>query len=104
MGVRERTAELAHRLALCQRVIALGHHGHVRYRGTTQFAAGEWVGIEFDESVGNTDGSVDGVRYFQCEPDRGMFLTPDKVSCPHENLISIASCDSEDGSDHEVNV
>jgi hypothetical protein len=32
---------------------------------------GEWVGIELPRATGRNDGSVNGVRYFQCEAHHG---------------------------------
>lgn len=37
--------------------------GFLRYRGTTQFAQGEWCGIELDDPLGKNNGSVDGIKY-----------------------------------------
>merc|ERR1719347_1099413 len=50
--------------------------GVVRFLGTTSFAAGAWVGVELDTPQGKNDGSVDGVRYFNCGAKRGMFVRP----------------------------
>lgn len=47
--------------------------GHITYIGETQFAPGEWAGVVLNEPVGKNDGSVAGVRYFQCEPKKGVF-------------------------------
>eukprot|EP01065_Artemidia_motanka_P004223 TRINITY_DN12020_c0_g1_i3.p1 TRINITY_DN12020_c0_g1~~TRINITY_DN12020_c0_g1_i3.p1 ORF type:complete len:470 (+),score=138.43 TRINITY_DN12020_c0_g1_i3:829-2238(+) len=55
--------------------------GTVRYYGHTRFAAGEWVGIEVDDSEdGRHDGEVDGVRYFRCAYGRGLFVRPSAVA------------------------
>ena len=35
-------------------------YGVVRYVGTTQFAAGTWVGLELDNATGKHDGTVSG--------------------------------------------
>lgn len=37
--------------------------GILRYLGETQFASGNWCGVELDEPSGKNDGSVDGVRF-----------------------------------------
>lgn len=47
--------------------------GQIAYIGETQFAPGEWAGIVLDEPIGKNDGSVAGVRYFQCPEKRGVF-------------------------------
>ncbi|KAK4875245.1 hypothetical protein RN001_011667 [Aquatica leii] len=47
--------------------------GQIAYIGETQFAPGEWAGIVLDAPIGKNDGSVGGVRYFQCEARRGVF-------------------------------
>lgn len=54
--------------------------GYVRFLGGTQFAPGQWAGIVLDEPIGKNDGSVAGVRYFQCEDGRGIFTRPSKLS------------------------
>ncbi|XP_066465645.1 CAP-Gly domain-containing linker protein 1 isoform X3 [Tiliqua scincoides] len=54
--------------------------GFIQFLGETQFAPGQWAGIVLDESIGKNDGSVAGVRYFQCEPLRGIFTRPSKLT------------------------
>ncbi|KAK7120987.1 hypothetical protein R3I94_020838 [Phoxinus phoxinus] len=54
--------------------------GSVQFIGGTQFAPGQWAGIVLDEPIGKNDGSVSGVRYFQCVDLRGIFTRPSKLS------------------------
>eukprot|EP00057_Strongylocentrotus_purpuratus_P028202 XP_011682676.1 PREDICTED: CAP-Gly domain-containing linker protein 1 isoform X6 [Strongylocentrotus purpuratus] len=62
------------------RVIVGGNkHGHVQFLGETQFSSGEWAGVVLDEAIGKNDGSVNGIRYFQCEPKKGVFARADKL-------------------------
>ncbi|OQV23920.1 putative CAP-Gly domain-containing linker protein 1 [Hypsibius exemplaris] len=55
--------------------------GKIRFLGETKFAAGEWAGVVLDDlGTGETDGSVAGLRYFQCEQNRGVFVRLDELS------------------------
>lgn len=45
-----------------------------KYVGETRFAQGEWIGVELAEPFGKNDGSVQGVRYFECRRGHGLFL------------------------------
>ncbi|CAH1122737.1 unnamed protein product [Ceutorhynchus assimilis] len=60
--------------------------GTVRYMGLTQFAKGEWIGVELDEPRGKNDGSVNGIRYFECQPGFGIFSPISKVSKSPSNV------------------
>ena len=35
--------------------------------------------MECNEAVGKNDGSVDGIRYFRCKTNHGVFVPPNKV-------------------------
>ncbi|XP_022234974.1 centrosome-associated protein 350-like isoform X3 [Limulus polyphemus] len=54
--------------------------GVLAFLGATVFAPGVWAGVELDTPTGKNDGSVAGVRYFQCKPRFGIFVRPDKLN------------------------
>ena len=61
------------------RVKASGKRGVIAFIGETQFAGGEWAGIVLDEPVGKNDGTINGVRYFQTDEKKGVFIRPAKL-------------------------
>ncbi|KAI8058130.1 CAP Gly-rich domain-containing protein [Syncephalis plumigaleata] len=38
------------------------------------FAQDTWIGVELESTVGRNDGSVNGIRYFTAEANRGLFV------------------------------
>ncbi|KAI0066601.1 hypothetical protein BV25DRAFT_1820618 [Artomyces pyxidatus] len=58
--------------------VALGR-GIVRFCGPTSFSPGKWVGIELSERKGKNDGSVQGVAYFSCQMNYGVFVKASQV-------------------------
>ena len=67
-----------------------GDEGTVRFRGPTSFGGltwegekgdlkGEWLGIELRQAKGDNDGSKQGVRYFTCAENHGLFVRAHKV-------------------------
>ena len=61
--------------------------GLVRFYGATSFSPGKWVGIELNEPVGKNDGTVQGVKYFTCKPNHGMFIRPSQVKVISEPTV-----------------
>ena len=61
--------------------------GLVRFYGPTSFSSGKWVGVELSEPVGKNDGTVQGVKYFTCKPNYGMFLRPSQVKVVSEPSV-----------------
>ncbi|CAH1272737.1 CEP350 [Branchiostoma lanceolatum] len=62
--------------------------GVLRFKGPTSFAPGMWAGVELRKAIGDNDGSRDGMRYFTCEPDRGVFVTPENLKPALEEYTS----------------
>ena len=53
-----------------------GRTALVHYIGSPHFAPGNWIGVVLDDATGKNDGSVQGQRYFDCQPGHGMFVRP----------------------------
>ncbi|KAJ9449484.1 Dynactin subunit 1 [Diplonema papillatum] len=51
----------------------------VQYLGATEFADGQWVGLELATPDGKNDGSVAGKSYFTCKEDHGLFRRANEV-------------------------
>ncbi|XP_077669767.1 CAP-Gly domain-containing linker protein 4 isoform X2 [Eretmochelys imbricata] len=68
-------------LKLGDRVVIAGQKvGTLRFCGTTEFASGQWAGVELDEPEGKNDGSVGKIQYFKCAPRCGIFAPLSKIS------------------------
>ena len=62
-------------LTVGDRVLVGGNKaGTLRFLGPTQFAKGEWAGVELDEAHGKNDGSVEGKRFEQYSIIRMDFI------------------------------
>ncbi|NP_780587.1 CAP-Gly domain-containing linker protein 4 isoform X8 [Mus musculus] len=75
-------------LKLGDRVVIAGQKvGTLRFCGTTEFASGQWAGIELDEPEGKNNGSVGRVQYFKCAPKYG--LTTSKKETASESTLTL---------------
>ncbi|KAK9507477.1 hypothetical protein O3M35_007329 [Rhynocoris fuscipes] len=54
--------------------------GILRYYGQTELGPGNWCGIELESAEGTNDGSINGVRLFNCSPSHGLFEQESKVT------------------------
>ncbi|KAJ7397900.1 CAP-Gly domain-containing linker protein 4 [Pitangus sulphuratus] len=61
--------------------------GTLRFCGTTEFASGQWAGVELDEPEGKNNGSVGKVQYFKCAPKRGLNMAK-KDSASENNFMT----------------
>ena len=79
-SISGRTVMGAMGLKLNDRVVVGNKLGTLRFCGTTEFATGIWAGVELDTPEGRNDGTVKGMRYFHCENNHGIFVSPNKLS------------------------
>lgn len=76
-GVPSHVEELKFKVGDKVYVHGISQVGIVKFLGTTHFSDGIWVGIElYTGSIGKSDGSVQGHRYFECQPQHGIFVRP----------------------------
>lgn len=54
-------------------------YGVLRYMGKPEFADGVWCGVELDGPRGKNNGSLQGIRYFSCDTNYGVFVPVSKV-------------------------
>ncbi len=71
--------------------------GTIRFLGEAALASCDevgssmWVGVELSAPVGRNDGSVRGVRYFDCAPHHGVMIRPDRLLLPKMQAFSALS-------------
>jgi len=53
--------------------------GTVRFAGITNFASGALVGVALDYPIGKNDGTVERVKYFECDAKHGLFVRPQAI-------------------------
>jgi protein phosphatase len=65
--------------------------GVIRYGpATTEFASGEWVGVELETAAGEGNGTVAGVQYFSCPDGHATFVRPPLVE-PYDAQAAAAN-------------
>lgn len=60
-------------LSINQTVFVKDEPGVIRYIGQTQFASGTWIGVELQLAHGKNNGSVNDIRYFECDKKDGNY-------------------------------
>ena len=56
------------------------NRGEVCYVGRVpDLGEGFYVGVKLDEPYGNTNGSINSVKYFDCPSKYGLFLRPSEI-------------------------
>jgi len=53
--------------------------GVVKWKGKIKDGKITYIGVRLDEPVGKNDGTAKGVRYFECEPNFGLFISAAKI-------------------------
>mmetsp|Transcript_37434 Transcript_37434/g.98171 ORF Transcript_37434/g.98171 Transcript_37434/m.98171 type:complete len:236 (-) Transcript_37434:93-800(-) len=81
---REPTVSVGAQVDVLRQKGKVCNSGTVRFVGQTKFGdtSAMWVGVELDTADGKNDGSVEGVRYFDCAPSHGLFVRPNQVVAP----------------------
>merc|ERR1719197_1704705 len=53
--------------------------GCVKWIGTLPNQEGNWFGISLGEGQGDGDGSYNGIRYFKCPENKGIFVSQAEI-------------------------
>lgn len=61
--------------------------GILKFIGPTKFSTGQWCGIELSRPDGRNNGTVKGVKYFQCKINYGIFVHAEKVTLDEEENV-----------------
>lgn len=63
----------------------------VRYWGPVpELGDGDWVGVDLENPVGDSDGSIAGHVYFDAKPNHAIFVSPTVITPYDEDLTSAA--------------
>ena len=83
----EKTDELVSSIGKRYKLVD-GKYGTLKFAGKVDFAQGIWYGFELEARfVGKNDGSVKGVKYFDCKKEKGLFISHDKMLLAQEKPV-----------------
>ena len=60
-------------------VVGYESAGTIRFIGCHAQKRGARLGVELDEAAGNNNGTVNGHKYFECAPKKGVLVVPAKI-------------------------
>ncbi|XP_029467732.1 coiled-coil domain-containing protein 187 [Rhinatrema bivittatum] len=63
----------------CRVLVKQTQPGTLKYKGHTSFAEGYWAGVALDKPEGDHDGTYEGVKYFKCAKNCGVFVRPNQI-------------------------
>ncbi|KAM8934319.1 coiled-coil domain-containing protein 187 [Pelodytes ibericus] len=61
-------------------LVKLSKPGTLKFKGLTSFGEGYWAGVALDQAVGDHNGTYEGVAYFECPLNCGVFVRPRQIS------------------------
>ncbi|XP_077324321.1 coiled-coil domain-containing protein 187 [Lithobates pipiens] len=61
-------------------LVKLSKPGTLNYKGSMAFRDGYWAGVVLDKAEGDNDGTFEGIRYFDCPVQCGVFVRPGQIS------------------------
>ena len=69
--------------------------GSVRFMGNHAESGKPRIGVELDEAVGKSNGTVKGHEYFICEKKKGVLVTPGKVTLARAGSFLIVKAEGQ---------
>ncbi|WKY04675.1 hypothetical protein Q1695_005579 [Nippostrongylus brasiliensis] len=78
--------------------------GRVAFCGEVQLSDGEWLGVILDEPRGKNNGTVQGVQYFTCELNHGLFVRPAQLKLESAHVTPTTKARASPGGSPKVNL
>lgn len=66
--------------------------GTLKFKGCTSLGEGCWAGVALDHPDGDHDGAYEGVQYFECPAQHGIFVKSDVISHLLESAEDNPAC------------